>query len=327
MKYFILHGIILGEIAPFMESDVLRNKASVDPPDAFSYISPYNGQETAVGLILDWEDSSGAETYTFQISESIDFTTIKHEKKGLTDSIVTVDKSAGLIDGTTYYWTVAAINAGGITYMDTSAGTSTETILHRTASNHNTGKNKNITKTYNSFTPKLANGYPGFVKGYIFDTATNNKISGATISVQGAKGSYTTTKSGAYFLQLSSGTYTLSVDVSGYKTGSQTVSVNSLNTTTQNIGLTVAPKTASISGTVKDKKSNPLEGVTITIKKKRSLQKRRQPIVPAITRSPIWNPGKYLLTTKKSGYSRYKKNIKLAAGQDKKLNLRLKKKK
>ena len=315
-----------GGITPFMESDVLRNKANVDPPDAFSYISPYNGQETAVGLILDWEDSDGAETYTFQISESIDFTTIKHEKKGLTDSIVTVDKSAGLIDGTTYYWTVAAINAGGITYMDTSAGTSTETILHRTASNHNTGKNKNITKTYSSFTPKLANGYPGFVKGYIFDTATNNKISGATISVQGAKGSYTTTKSGAYFLQLSSGTYTLSADVSGYKTGSQTVSVNSLNTTTQNIGLTVAPKTASISGTVKDKKSTPLEGVTITIKKRSFTETTTTDSAGNYSITDL-ESGKYLLTTKKGGYSRYKKNIKLSAGQDKKLNLRLKKKK
>ena len=289
-----------GGITPFMESDVLRNKASVDPPDAFSYISPYNGQETAVGLMLDWEDSDGAETYTFQISESIDFTTIKHEKKGLTDSIVTVDKSAGLVDGTTYYWTVMAINAGGITYMDTSTGTSTETILSETATNHDTGNNKNITKTYSSFTPKLANGYPGFVKGYIFDTATNNKISGATISVQGAKGSYTTTKSGAYFLQLSSGTYTLSADVSGYKTGSQTVSVNSLNTTTQNIGLTVAPKTASISGTVKDKKkSKPLEGVTITVKKKTSANTTTTDSDGNYLITDL-EPGKYTLTAKRA---------------------------
>ena len=315
-----------GGITPFMESDVLRNKASVDPPGAFSYISPYNGQETAVGLILDWEDSDGAETYTFQISESVDFTTIKHEKKGLTDSIVTVDKSAALVDGTTYYWTVAAINAGGITYMDTSTGTSTETILSETATNHDTGNNKNITKTYSSFTPKLANGYPGFIKGFIFDNETNTKINGATISVQGTKGSYTTTKSGAYFLQLSSGTYNLSVDVSGYKTGSHTVSVNSLNTTTQNIGLAVAPKTASISGTVKDKKSNPLEGVTITIKKRSFTETAITDSAGSYSFTDL-ESGKYLLTTKKSGYSRFKKNIKLSAGQDKKLNLRLKKKK
>jgi len=315
-----------GGITPFMESDVLRNKANVDPPGAFSYISPYKGQETAVGLMLDWEDSDGAETYTFQISESSDFATIKYEKKGLADSIVTVDKLAGLADGTTYYWTVMAINAGGITYMDTSTGTSTETILSETATNHDTGNNKNITKTYSSFTPKLANGYPGFVKGYIFDTATNNKISGATISVQGAKGSYTTTKSGAYFLQLSSGTYTLSADVSGYKTGSQTVSVNSLNTATQNIGLTVAPKTASISGTVKDKKSNPLEGVTITVKKKTSANTTTTDSDGNYLITDL-EPGKYTLTAKKSGYKSYKKNIKLEAEKEKKLNIKLSKKK
>ena len=202
--------------------------------------------------------------------------------------------------------------------------TSTETILHRTASNHNSGKNKNITKTYSSFTPKLANGYPGFVKGYIFDTATNNKINGATISVQGTKGSYTTTKSGAYFLQLSSGTYTLSADASGYKTGSQTVSVNSLNTTTQNIGLTVAPKTASITGTVKDKKkSKPLEGVTITVKKKTSTNTKTDSDGNySIT---DLEPGKYTLTAKLKGYKSYKKKIKLVAEKDKKLNIKLNK--
>ncbi|MBM4066858.1 MAG: PKD domain-containing protein, partial [Planctomycetes bacterium] len=253
-----------GGITPFMESDVFKNAADNQPPESFYTISPANGTETAVALTFDWEDSADPDsktalpdngtnaktasknegvTYTLMISQSSSFDTIQYQQKGLTDSITVVDKTAELMDGITYYWKVLASDAKG--------GTT-------------------LTGTSSSFKPKLANGYPGFIKGFIFDNETNTKISGATITVQGVKGSYTTTTSGAYFLQLSSGTYNLSVDASGYKTGSQTVSVNSLNTTTQNIGLTVAPKTASISGTVKDKKkSSPMEGVTITLKKKK----------------------------------------------------------
>ncbi|HHT9122366.1 MAG TPA: carboxypeptidase regulatory-like domain-containing protein, partial [Candidatus Wunengus sp. YC63] len=309
-----------GGIPPFMESDVFKNAAGNKPPESFNPISPANGTETTVALTFDWEDSADPDsktalpdngtnaktasknegvTYTLTISQSSSFDTIQYQQKGLTDSIAVVDKTAGLIDGTTYYWKVLASDAKG--------GTT-------------------LTGTSSSFKPKLANGYPGFIKGFIFDNETNTKINGATITVQGVKGSYTTTTSGAYFLQLSSGTYNLSVDASGYKTGSQTVSVNSLNTTTQNIGLTVAPKTASISGTVKDKKSNPLEGVTITIKKRSFTETATTDSVGNYSFTDL-ESGKYLLTTKKSGYSRYKKNIKLASGQDKKLNLRLKKKK
>ena len=203
-------------------------------------------------------------TYTLTISQSSSFDTIQYQQKGLTDSIAVVDKAAGLIDGTTYYWKVLA--------SDSKGGTT-------------------LTGTSSSFKPKLANGYPGFIKGFIFDNTTNTEISGATITVQGTKGSYTTTKSGAYFLQLPSGTYTLSVEASGYKTGTQTVNVNSLNTTTQNMGLTIAPKTASISGTVtvKDKKkSKPLEGVTITVKTKTSTNTTTTDSAGA-TRLLVWN--------------------------------------
>ncbi|MBI5306968.1 MAG: carboxypeptidase regulatory-like domain-containing protein [Planctomycetes bacterium] len=302
-----------GEITPFLASNVFRNKANVQKPGDFSYISPYAGEETAVGLMFDWEDAEGADTYTFQMSESSAFDTIKYEKKGLTDSIVVVDKTAGLRDGTTYYWTVVAINDGGITYMTASTGTTTAR-----------GSSKNaVTKTPSSFTPKLANGYPGFIKGFIFDKDTNTKISDATVSIQGAKGSYTTTDSGAYFLQLSSGDYTLSVDASGYGTTAQKITVSALSTTTENIGLTANTQPASISGKVKEQKKNkPLKEVTITIKKKTFTR--------TITTDSAGNysvtdleSGRYTLTARKSGYKGYKKNIKLEAGKEKKLNIKL----
>jgi len=304
-----------GEITPFLASNVFRNKANVQKPGDFSYISPYAGEETAVGLMFDWEDAEDADTYTFQMSESSAFDTIKYEKKGLTDSIVVVDKTAGLRDGTTYYWTVMAINDGGITYMGTSTGTTTA---------HNISKYA-VTKTSSSFTPKLANGYPGFIKGYIFDKDTNTKISDAAVSVQGAKGSYTTTDSGAYFLQLSSGDYTLSVDASGYATTAQKITVSALSTTTENIGLTENTQPASISGKVKEQKRNkPLKEVTITIKKKT--------FTSTVTTDSAGNysvtdleSGRYTLTARKSGYKGYKKNIKLKAGKEIKLNIKLNK--
>ncbi len=308
-----------GGITPFMETDVFKNAADNQPPTSFDPISPASGTETAVSLTFDWEDSTDPDTnstlhgngtnaktasvnegitYTLMISQSSSFDTIQYQQKGLTDSAAIVDKTAGLIDGTTYYWKVLANDAKG--------GTT-------------------LTGTSSSFKPKLANGYPGFVKGFIFDKDTNAKISNATISVQGTKGSYTTTKNGAYFLQLSSGTYTLSVDAAGYETISQTVSVNALNTTAQNIGLTVATQTSGISGTVKDKKSKLLEGVTITIRKK-SLTKTATTDSAGSYSFTDLESGKYTLTAKKSGYKGYKKNIKLEAGQNKKLNIKLNKK-
>jgi len=309
-----------GGVTPFMESDVFKNAADNQPPESFYTISPANGTETAVALTFDWEDSADPDsktalpdngtnakttsnneevTYTLTISQSSSFDTIQYQQKGLTDSIAVVDKTAGLIDGTTYYWKVLASDANG--------GTT-------------------LTGTTSSFKPKLANGYPGFVKGFIFNNDTNAKISSAAITVQGAKGSYTTTTSGAYFLQLSSGTYTLSVEASGYETRTQTVTVNALNTTTQNIGLTVAAQNSSIFGTVKDKKIKPLEGVKITIKKKSFTETAKSGSNGSYSFADL-ESGKYTLAAKLKGYQSFKKSIKLASGQDKKLNIKLKKKK
>ena len=309
-----------GGITPFMESDVFRNAEGNQPPESFNPISPANGTETAVALTFDWEDSTDPDsktalpdgsanaktssknegvTYTLTISQSSSFDTLQNQQKGLTESAAFVDKTAGLIDGTTYYWKVLASDANG--------GTT-------------------LTGTTSSFKPKLANGYPGFVKGFIFNNDTNAKISSAAITVQGAKGSYTTTTSGAYFLQLSSGTYTLSVDASGYETRTQTVTVNALNTTTQNIGLTAAAQNSSIFGTVKDKKIKPLKGVKLTIKKKSFTETAKSGSDGRYSFADL-ESGKYTLAAKLKGYQSFKKSIKLASGQDKKLNIKLKIKK
>ena len=98
-----------------------------------------------------------------------------------------------------------------------------------------------ISQNLQQFYPKVSERVSGFCKRIYFYTATNNKISGATISVQGAKGSYTTTKSGAYFLQLSSGP-TPFPQMYPDTNRKPDCGCKFTNTTTQNIGLTVAPK-------------------------------------------------------------------------------------
>ena len=76
----------------------------------------------------------------------------------------------------------------------------------------------------------------------------------------------------------------------------------------------------------KDKKSKALEGVTITIKKKTFTQTTTTDSEGNYSITDL-ESGKYTLTAKIKGYQSFKKSIKLASGQDKTLNIKLKKKK
>jgi hypothetical protein len=182
------------------------------------------------------------------------------------------------------------------------------------------------TGTASHFKPKLANGYPGFVKGFVFDNNTNGKINKATVAADGTKGSYKTAESGAYFLQVNSGTYTVSADASGYNTSGKTVRVDALSTTTENIGLSVATQPASVYGQVTDKKNGrSLEGATITVNGNTYTGKTTTDSGGNYSITEI-ESGKYQMTVKKTGYKSYQTKITLKTGQNKKLNVKLEKK-
>jgi PKD repeat protein len=184
-----------------------------------------------------------------------------------------------------------------------------------------------IAESSNRFKPKLANGYPGFVKGFVFDKKTNEKINKATITVEGTTGSYKTTENGSYFMQLNSGNYNVSANAAGYETSTGSVRVDALSTTTENIGMTAVTQPAGISGTVRDaKKGELLEGATVTV--------RRNAVKYTTTTDSSGSysitglaSGKYKVRAAKNGYKPFKKSVNLNAGQTKELQIRLGRKK
>lgn len=80
----------------------------------------------------------------------------------------------------------------------------------------------------------------GIVKGYVYDNANGNTIGGATITVLGTSGSYTTGSNGAYMIQLPAGNYTLRTSANGYQTNDTSVTITAGGVVTKNIGLNKA---------------------------------------------------------------------------------------
>lgn len=302
--FYFAREVGTGDISLFMESDVIRSKTKNQPPTAFNPVFPAGGTDTAVALTFDWEDSSDPDssepvTYTLTISTDEAFDSIYHQQKGIEESYAVVDKKASLRDATTYYWKVLAVDVdGGTTLMgESGASVSSRKIAHTAE-----------TASVSSFTAKLSNGYAGFVKGIVFDNDTSSELGGAIVQAKDVDGSYTATDSGAYVMELDSGEYAVSAQKSGYIKNTETAKVSALSTTNTDIGLEVDPKSSSISGTVTDKKTGePLEGATITIKKKSFKEETTSDSEGKYSFTEL-EAGKYKMIAKKSGYKKYKKN-------------------
>lgn len=82
---------------------------------------------------------------------------------------------------------------------------------------------------------------PGILKGYMSNSQTGTLLKSTSYtfgSGSGLSGSGTTTNTGAYFLQLPSGTYTLTFNIAGYNSVKATVTIPSNKTVTKNLGFT-----------------------------------------------------------------------------------------
>ncbi len=94
--------------------------ASPEPPGEFGKLSPTNGAiDQATTLVLDWDDSTYAESYEYCLDTTGDDDC---STTWVSTGAASTANLTGLSTGTTYYWQVRAINNHGTTYAD---GTST----------------------------------------------------------------------------------------------------------------------------------------------------------------------------------------------------------
>lgn len=83
------------------------------PPAAPILLSPTNGATgTSLTPLLDWQDVSGAATYTVQISTNSSFTSTVLNQTGVTASQFNVPGGT-LQNNVLYYWRVSSVNPGG----------------------------------------------------------------------------------------------------------------------------------------------------------------------------------------------------------------------
>jgi hypothetical protein len=86
----------------------------IGPPGPFTLTSPMDGATSVSTLpTYMWNPATGADNYRLQVSEDFNFATLVIDQTGITGLSFT--PSTALQSGTTYYWRVAAINAGGST--------------------------------------------------------------------------------------------------------------------------------------------------------------------------------------------------------------------
>ncbi len=140
--------------------------------------------------------------------------------------------------------TSATTNSSGVYTMTIAAGTYTVTASatgYNSASQSATVTARNTTTANFSLTKPTSNGT---LTGTVKDAATSATISGATVTAGGTTA--TTNSSGVYTMTIAAGTYTVTASATGYTSASNSATVNSGATTTDNFSLS-----KPVSGTYK----------------------------------------------------------------------------
>lgn len=96
---------------------VVGTSTPTDPPAAPALSTPADGAtNVAIPAALSWIASTGAASYSVEVSTTSDFNNIVHNPSGITGTSTT---ATGLSINTTYYWHVNATNSGGTSAWST----------------------------------------------------------------------------------------------------------------------------------------------------------------------------------------------------------------
>lgn len=197
-----------GEVAPFTLGLVYKQRSPDNPPpDAFDLTAPADAAEVPTTVVLDWEDTTDPEdepvTYTVLIAKSAadladpyadDKDVIR--KPLLFSSTCLVGPEDGILDLTTYYWKVQAIDI---------YGTRTDSTSVRSFSTNNT------------------NAVVALMGGYIVQAGSHSPVPNATVTISGITKQ---TDDSGYFLgnfDVGPETFTVEAYAAGFATASQEV--------------------------------------------------------------------------------------------------------
>ncbi|MEO5334443.1 MAG: hypothetical protein H7839_20705 [Magnetococcus sp. YQC-5] len=195
--YYFVKDKESGDISPMMRSLVYKQKAGNAAPAAFSLLSPANEARSKTVAIFNWNPSTDSDglTYNLIIAKDNAFKDVVYRKEEIQNTNTFVDETAQLIDLTTYYWKIQAVDAYG------SITDSKETW---------------------SFKTDNTNGIPGIVFGFLMKS-DSSPAANATVKVNDTL--VQTNSDGSFVLLANPGT----VSVSGGQSATQLSNVSFLD--------------------------------------------------------------------------------------------------
>jgi len=162
--YYFVKDNESGDISPMKQGSVYKQKPTNTAPTAVELLSPADTSTTRTVLLLDWSDSTDAESddifYTLEIATDDAFADVVHIQEDLTESYAVIDNRANLQDLTKYYWRVRSIDSYG---AETVSG-------------------------YFIFNTDNTNGIPGILKGIIYSDIDFSRIADVNMSAVNQSG-------------------------------------------------------------------------------------------------------------------------------------------
>ncbi len=185
----VISGVPSGTVNLLLYSVVVSGPPP-PPPAAPTLSSPANGATgVSTSPTLSWNASSGAASYTAQVSTDPGFATFVYNQSGITGTSTNV---TGLAGNTVYYWRVNATNAGGTSAFSstwsftTAAGSPPAAPSLSSPLNGATNVSRTPTLTWNassgavSYTAQVSTdpGFATFVYNQSGITSTSTTVSG-----------------------------------------------------------------------------------------------------------------------------------------------------